>query len=190
MKYFSRGACVKVLAFKHDGSFHRCWKNLYVVVHNPKHLVLYNCRALVIEKNGRKWKSYNPALWFFSSDRWSNTLASKKDKGLIYYTNLASPYLVKKGIIQFIDYDLDVKVAQNGQYRLIDMKDFLNNGKKWEYPDEVINAVHNEYDRLIKSIVKRSGVFNWTLVRKYFRTYYLYQASKKHKLNNNKEFIN
>lgn len=42
-----------------------------------------------------------------------------REKGVSYYCNLASPYVLDDEALKYIDYDLDVKVFPDGEKRLL-----------------------------------------------------------------------
>ena len=54
-----------------------------------------------------------------------------RDNGISYYCNLASPFVLDKEALKYIDYDLDVKVFQtvrSGYWMLMSMKILVNVG--------------------------------------------------------------
>ncbi len=42
-----------------------------------------------------------------------------REKGVSYYCNLASPFLLDDEALKYIDYDLDIKVFPDGEKRLL-----------------------------------------------------------------------
>ena len=47
-----------------------------------------------------------------------------RQKGISYYCNLASPYVLDKEALKYIDYDLDIKIFPDGEKRLLDVDEY------------------------------------------------------------------
>ena len=85
------GSYVYIQSFKHDGSLHRTWCKGFVIEADSSHIVAVTSRSWVIESDGRKWLTREPAICFFYDDRWWNVISMIRHTGVYYYCNLASP---------------------------------------------------------------------------------------------------
>ena len=114
------GSLVYIQSFKHDGSLHRTWCKGFVLKSAPEEIVAVTNKAWVIEADGRRWFTREPAVCFFWPDRWYNVISMIRKSGIYYYCNLASPSLYDGEAIKNIDYDLDVKLYPNRSYEILD----------------------------------------------------------------------
>ena len=117
-----RGKWVEVQGYKHDGRMHRIWDSTYVIDETDEYVVVSSKKVKVIEHDFRIWYTKEPAIMVFFKDKWWNIIAMFKKGGITYYVNLASPFIIDKQKIKYIDYDLDIKKYPNKEIRLIDVK--------------------------------------------------------------------
>ena len=87
---------VIIQAYKHNQELHRQWSHSYVVEDNDDYFVLASIRASVIEADGRKWHTKEPAMFILSKKHWFNVIAMFKEEGISYYVNIASPAIYDK----------------------------------------------------------------------------------------------
>ena len=109
------GRWLGIQCFKHNGSLHRCWDRALVLENNADFIVTATRCAKVVESNGRRWFTKEPAVTIFSKKEWWNAICMIKHDGICYYCNIASPSIVGKDCIKYIDYDLDAKLFTNGE---------------------------------------------------------------------------
>ena len=108
------GEFITIKSYKHDGSLHRTWRDTMVLKTSENALIGLNDHTLVTESDGRRWVTREPALVYFHKHYWFNIVTMIRDNGVSYYCNLASPAILDKEALKYIDYDLDVKVFPNG----------------------------------------------------------------------------
>ncbi len=109
------GEFVTIKSYKHDGSLHRTWRDTMVLKTSECSLIGLNDHTLVTESDGRRWVTREPAIVYFHQKYWFNIIAMIREKGVSYYCNLASPYVLDDEALKYIDYDLDVKVFPDGE---------------------------------------------------------------------------
>ena len=68
------GSYVHIQSFKHDGSLHRTWSQAFVLESDEDLIVAVTDRAWVIEDDGRKWVTREPAICFFYAHKWFNVI--------------------------------------------------------------------------------------------------------------------
>ncbi|QHX36415.1 DUF402 domain-containing protein [Spiroplasma sp. BIUS-1] len=147
------GDLVLVHAYKHSGKLYRSWEKVSVFEETDDYLILINEEVLITEVNGRKWKTNEPAIWFFFKNSWYNIICMFKERGINYYCNLASPYIFEEDTVKYIDYDLDFKVFNDNSYKILDLKEFNRNRMSWNYSAEIVDKVWESVDE-IKSMIK------------------------------------
>lgn len=153
------GDSVLVHAYKHNGSVYRSWESAVVLLLEEEYIVLVNEDVTVTELNGRKWKTNEPAIWIFNRKKWSNIICMFKETGINYYCNIASPFIMDKNTIKYIDYDLDIKVFADGSYKILDLKEFNRNRIAWKYTRYIVNVIWTEIDNLKYLIKNKKLIF-------------------------------
>ncbi|AXK50842.1 DUF402 domain-containing protein [Spiroplasma alleghenense] len=181
MESLKKGDLVLVHAYKHNGTLYRSWEHSIVLENDEDNLILVNEEVIVTELNGRKWKTSEPAIWFFSKKDWYNVICMFKQWGINYYCNMASPHIVEENTIKYIDYDLDVKVFNDNSFRILDLKDFNRNRIAWSYSSEIIEKIWSQIEVLKERIKEQDGIFSHSKVKEYWNQYEkeLKPASKK-----------
>ena len=61
--------------------------------------------------------------------------------------------------LSYIDLDIDVLVEPDSSFRVLDLEDFEENARRFEYPDEVRNEAHRGLAQLIDLIETKSFPF-------------------------------
>lgn len=151
------GDTLVIHCYKHNGMIHKSWKLAYVLDIKNDFIVLGNENVLVTKQDGRTWHTKEPAIMFFYKKRWFNIIAQLKPNGIFYYCNIASPYVIDDGIIKYIDYDLDLRVFNDGAFKILDRNEYNYHKKLMRYPKEINFIVKNELSSLIE--MKKSSVF-------------------------------
>ena len=151
------GDTLVIHCYKHNGMIHKSWKLAYVLDIKNDYIVLGNENVLVTKQDGRTWHTKEPAIMFFYKKRWFNIIAQLKPNGIFYYCNIASPYVIDDGIIKYIDYDLDLRVFNDGAFKILDRNAYNHHKKLMRDPKEINFIVKNELSSLIE--MKKSSVF-------------------------------
>ena len=76
---------VYIQSYKHNGKLHRTWSKGFVLVADEKHMVVVTNKTWVIEADGRRWITREPAVCFFYPDKWYNIIAMIRKNGTYYY---------------------------------------------------------------------------------------------------------
>lgn len=159
---------VIIQAYKHNEEFHRQWTHSYVLEENEDYFVLASIRAAVVESDGRKWHTKEPAIFILSKKKWFNVIAMLKEKGICYYVNIASPAIYDKGFIKYIDYDLDVKLYEDGSTRLLDVNEYKKHAAEQEYPQEIMEILQRSVEKIYDAINKKEFPFVDEEIRSYY----------------------
>ena len=165
------GSSVYIQSYKHDGSLHRTWsKGLVIEVSDDRYVVVTN-KTWVIEADGRRWYTREPAICFFYTKKWFNVITMIRKSGIYYYCNLASPSLFDGEAIKNIDYDLDVKLYPSGDYEILDEEEYKLHSKKYQYSDDIKGIIEFELKELLKDIQNMKEPFNDESINKYYNKY-------------------
>ncbi len=143
---------IKIQSYKHDGKLHRFWRRSYVLIDNDDWLVVGSKSTLVVEGSGRRWRTREPAITFFSKKDWFNVIAMLKDIGVAYYVNIATPTIIENMIAKYIDYDLDLKKLPEGEVRFLDNYEFLRHSDKYNYSADLVRIIEAKQVKITKMI--------------------------------------
>jgi protein associated with RNAse G/E len=78
-----------------------------------------------------------------------------------YYCNINLPAEFDGSILTFIDLDIDVLVAPDFSYRVLDEEEFAANAALYDYPEMVRQAVPHALAELVGLIARRGYPFDW-----------------------------
>lgn len=160
MKVPKEGEFVTIKSYKHDGSLHRTWRDTMVLKTSECSLIGLNDHTLVTESDGRRWVTREPAIVYFHQKYWFNIIAMIREKGVSYYCNLASPYVLDDEALKYIDYDLDVKVFPDGEKRLLDVDEYEAHSQQMHYSKEIDYILKENVKILVDWINNEKGPFS------------------------------
>ncbi len=160
-----------IQGYKHDKSLHRTWSQAYVIESNPRRIVAITDRSWVIESDGRRWLTREPAICFFYPDRWYNVICMIRKSGIHYYCNLASPSVYDEEALKYIDYDLDVKVNPKFEYTILDEDEYNEHSQEMEYGDRLDHIIHRQMNKLLVDIQLQNSPFDHFEIKHLYQKY-------------------
>lgn len=171
MQIPKEGDYIAIQSYKHDGSLHRVWRDTMILKENEDTLIGCNDHTLVTESDGRRWVTREPAIVYFHKHYWFNVVTMIRDSGISYYCNLASPFVLDKQALKYIDYDLDVKVFPNGERRLLDIDEYEAHRQKWHYSAAIDHILKANVRILVDWIKNQKGPFSQAYVDLWYQRY-------------------
>ncbi len=150
---------IYIQSYKHDGSLHRTWAKGYVLEANEQRFVVVTNKTWVIESDGRKWITREPAICFFYPDKWYNVICMIRKTGIFYYCNLASPSIYDGEALKNIDYDLDVKLNPQGRISLLDEDEYEEHRREMGYSDDLCKVIEKGTRQLLDEIENGASPF-------------------------------
>lgn len=166
------GDDVFVQSYKHNGSLHRTWSKALVIDVKENLIVAVTDHSWVVESDGRRWLTKEPAICFLYDDRWYNIISMVRRNGIFYYCNIASPSLYDGEAIKNIDYDLDVKVFPDETYTILDENEFEFHSEKMNYPENLKVLLRKQMQDLIKIIEEKREPFKSSYINEYLLKYF------------------
>lgn len=166
-----KGDTLVIHCYKHNGMIYKTWESVIVLDIKKEYIVLGNNKVLVTKKDGRTWRTKEPAIMFFYTNRWFNVIAQLKENGLFYYCNIASPFIIENNIVKYIDYDLDLRVFPEGSFKILDRNEYNYHRKLMRYPKEVNIIIKSELSSLIKMKKNVVGPFDTKVIEYYYNVY-------------------
>ncbi|MFA5543522.1 MAG: DUF402 domain-containing protein [Bacilli bacterium] len=159
---------IDIISYKHDGELHRVWKNVIKLHEDEEICVLLNNEVEVIDGDGRKWKTREPAVCYFFKQKWFNVICMIRNERIFYYCNLSSPYVIDNEGLKYIDYDLDIKVFPDGEVVELDRDEYNFNSDYLRYSDKIGIIIDNSMNELKDYIKTKKDPFNNECVMKWY----------------------
>lgn len=171
MKKYKKGDVLKIHKYKHNSMLHRCWEEATFLDETDDYMIFGNYRCLVMESDGRTWKTKEPAIMYFSKKKWYNIIGQIKPSGIYYYCNIASPFLIEENTIKYIDYDLDLRIFPDGSFKILDRGEYRYHKKKMHYTKDLDMILKHELTDLINKVRAKEYPFNEETIAKYYASY-------------------
>ena len=171
MKKLEIGDKLVIHSYKHNGCIHRAWDEAVFIEETEDYYVFGNDKTKVIESDGRKWKTKEPAVLYFFKNSWFNIIGQLKKNGIYYYCNIASPLIIEDGAVKYIDYDLDLRVFPDGSYKVLDKGEYKYHKTKMKYPEELDKILNEELKKLIELNKNKDKVFDHEILTAYNKEY-------------------
>lgn len=162
---------IDIISYKHDGELHRVWKNVVKIYEEKDLCILINNEVEVIDGDGRKWKTREPAVCYFFRKYWFNVICMIRNDKIFYYCNLSSPFVIDYEGLKYIDYDLDIKVFPDGEILELDRDEYDFNVKYLHYSEKIIKIIDNNLNILSDMIKRREDPFNDESVMKWYNLF-------------------
>lgn len=171
------GEKLEIHCYKHNGKLHRQWDEAVVLDIKDDYIVFGNNRTIVVDSDGKVWRTKEPAIMFFFKDRWFNIIGQIKDYGVYFYCNIATPFLIDDKVIKYIDYDLDLRVFPDGGFRILDRNEYNYHRKLMHYPPEIDLIIKRELNELIMMKKNNVGPFDRNVIKSYEEKYRMLKSN-------------
>lgn len=158
-------------AYKHNGELYKVWDKTIFLDQTDDYYVFANNKTKVTEKDGRTWRTKEPAIIFYYKKHWFNIIAQIKNNGIYFYCNISSPVIIENNTIKYIDYDLDLRVFPDGVYKILDKSEYQYHKKIMNYSKELSEVIEYELKNLIEMYKIKAEPFNLNVVNKYNELY-------------------
>lgn len=152
---------VIVRACKYDGTEHRRW---------PARITSLDDNLLILDAEftedihhqllgtvARGTKS----IEYYWLNRWYNIFRFLKPDGELrsFYCNVNVPPNFDGQVLSYIDLDVDILVAPDLSYRIVDEDEFEMNAARYNYPPKIRESAHQAVTELVSLIEKREFPF-------------------------------
>ena len=162
---------MQIHSYKHNGVIHRIWDHAVVLDDTQDYVVVANEKTRVIESNGKSWYTKEPAVCFFFKHQWFNIISMIKPDGIHYYCNIGSPYTIDDEALKYIDYDLDIKVFPDREFKVLDKFEYQRNAALMGYSDELKRIIKYEMAQLKRDIKTNAFPFVDQTVLEYWQRF-------------------
>ena len=98
---------------------------------------------------------------YYWLDRWYNIFRFLESDGTtkLYYCNVNMRPEISRGILSYIDLDLDILVQPDFSYQVLDLEEFEANAARYGYTDQVKRQAHGALAELVLMIENRQFPF-------------------------------
>jgi protein associated with RNAse G/E len=147
---------------KYDGFEHRRWPARIAKIEGPL-LVLDAVFYEDIEHDLLgNISSGTMSTEYYWLDRWYNVFRFSHSNGRLknFYCNVNQPPTFDGRVLSYIDLDIDVLVAPDLTYKILDVDDFEENAKLYGYPETVQAHARQALSELTAMIEARAFPFN------------------------------
>ena len=165
------GDKLEIQCYKHNGKIHRYWDEAILLDIKKDYMVFGNDKTQVIEAEGNVWRTKEPAIMYFFKDEWYNIIVQLKKDGMYCYCNIATPFIIEENTIKYIDYDLDLRIFPDGEYKILDRMEYNYHKRIMNYSEELDEVINAGLDRLIKKYKSKDIMFSPQLNMQYYEKY-------------------
>ena len=155
------GTAITVCTYKYDGSEHRRWR---------ARLLRQEDSLLVLDAQFEEEIRHpllgtiaagTVSLEYYWLDRWFNVFRFLQPTGevLNFYCNINTPPLLHENVLSYIDLDIDILVAPDLSYTILDEDEFSANAARFKYPIEVQHRAHLALKELIALVESQQFPF-------------------------------
>ena len=153
---------ITVRALKFDGREHRSWSAR--LISREASLLLLDA-AFDVEINhpllGRIERG-TLSVEYYWTDRWYNVFRFSEPGGVLrnYYCNINAPPTFDGRVLEFVDLDIDILVAPDLSYQILDEDEFAANAVSYNYPEKLMRRARVALAELILLIETRQFPFD------------------------------
>lgn len=154
---------IQVNARKFDDRIHRSWKCKFVERRNSLLVFVGEFENEVIHNDLGIIKQGTISHEYYWLDRWYNIFRFHEPDGKLrnFYCNINSPPRFEDGVLDYVDFDIDVLVWQDYRFEILDLDEFHANSIKFNYSDETIENVKNSLAEVLKMVKQRIFPFDF-----------------------------
>ena len=156
------GRVIRVDSLKFDGRLHRSW---------PARLVRRDGPLLVLEGVFETEVRHTLlgtivagtlSTEFYWTDRWYSVFRFREPTGRLrnYYCNINRPAEFDGRTLSFVDLDIDVLVAPDFSYTVLDEDEFESHASEFGYDETLRGCVRQSLDELVGLIGRRAFPFD------------------------------
>lgn len=156
-----RERSITVRTYKYDGSEHRRWRA--VLAKRADSLLVLNAKFEESIKHPLLGEIARGTLsvehyWL---DRWYNIFRFLKPSGELqsFYCNINVPPIFHDHALSYIDLDMDVLVAPDLSFTILDEDEFAANAERYRYPMEVRTQARDALEQVVSLIQTRQFPF-------------------------------
>jgi protein associated with RNAse G/E len=154
---------ITIRACKYDGLEHRRWHAR--LISRQGSLVVLDARFDRLIKHALLGTILpgTISVEYYWLDRWYNVFRFHEPTGELhsYYCNVNVPPVFDGQVLSYVDLDMDILVAPDLSYSIVDQDEFEANSALFHYPAEVRDQAHAALSELVALIESRQFPFDY-----------------------------
>lgn len=152
---------VTVRALKYDGTEHRRWTAQLTSIDGSKVVLTGAFQTEVDHPLLGKIARGTVSVEYYWTDRWYSVFCFSEPTGELrnYYCNVNVPPTFDGSAMSFVDLDIDILVAPDFSYEVLDEDEFAENILRLRYPVDIQRSARKAVDELIRLIENRQFPF-------------------------------
>ena len=153
---------VEVRVLKYDRNEHRRWAGFLIERHRQLVIVDATFNEDIEHELLGKVATGTISREYYWLDRWYNIFRFSDASGKLqsFYCNVGLPPSCDGRVLSYVDLDIDVLVKPDFSYQILDLEDFDENARRYDYPIEVRENAHIALAELKRLIETRSFPFD------------------------------
>jgi protein associated with RNAse G/E len=146
---------------KIDGSIHRTWKADFVEQQNSLLTFVGRFDDEIIHSELGIIRRGTISYEYYWLDRWFNVFRFHEPEGELrnFYCNLNQPPKFEKNVLDYVDLEIDVVVSKDYEIEVLDLDEFEENSRMFNYSEELINKTLATLEELLVLIKSREFPF-------------------------------
>ncbi|MGI8639601.1 MAG: DUF402 domain-containing protein [Pyrinomonadaceae bacterium] len=153
---------ITINSYKFDGKIHRSWKAKLIEQKNSLLIFVGEFEKEVKHSHLGVIRRGTVSYEFYWLDLWYNVFRFHEPDGDLrnYYCNVNLPPKFENGVLDYIDLDIDVLVWKDFRYEILDLDEFAENAKIFNYSEDLIEKAKDNLTKLLRLIENRKFPFN------------------------------
>ena len=152
---------ITVRVLKYDGTEYRRWEG--TLAQRDESLIVIDAEFAddVLHHLLGNIRRGTRTIEYYWLDRWYNIFQFLDSDGAtkLFYCNVNMRPEISRGILSYIDLDLDILVLPDSSYQVLDLEEFEANAARYGYTDQVKRQAHAALAELISMIETRQFPF-------------------------------
>jgi protein associated with RNAse G/E len=158
----SAAKAITVRTYKYDGTEHRHWQ---AQISRQKDSLIVLDAKFAEEIRHPLLGIIAPetlSIEYYWLDRWYNIFRFTEPAGELrnFYCNVNVPPVLHNNVLSYVDLDIDILVAPDFSYSILDEDEFAANAVRFNYPREIRRRSQEALGELIALIEERAFPFN------------------------------
>ena len=157
----SAGPTVYVESRKYDGRLHRSWAARLVRAEGALVVVEGTFEEEIVHPNLGVIEPGTVSREFYWMDRWYSVFRFRRPAGQLrnYYCNVNEPARFDGQNLRFVDLDIDLLVAPDMTYTILDEEEFAEHAERFKYSPETRRRARAALSELIDLVARREFPF-------------------------------
>lgn len=153
---------ITVCTFKYDGTEHRRWRARSARRENSLIVLNAEFEEEIQHPLLGTLAQGTLSIEYYWLDRWYNVFRFLQPNGKLrnFYCNVNVPPVFHRNVLSYIDLDMDILVAPDLSYSILDEDEFASNAVRFKYPLEVQQHSQEALQQLVALIESRHFPFD------------------------------